>query len=42
MTKEDNEKFEISTKFCICDNTFVAVGVKVRNHCHVTGKRKGV
>ena len=37
MNKE-NKNFERSTKCWICNNTFVEGGVKVRDHCHVTGK----
>ena len=32
MTKEDNEDFEI------CDNDYIDGDVKVRDHCHITGK----
>ena len=38
LTKKDNENFESSTEYCICDNTFVEVYIRVRNHCHVTRK----
>ena len=38
ITKEDDENFETSTKCWICDYTFVESNVKVRDHCHVTGK----
>ena len=34
MTKEDNEDFENSAKFWICD---IDNDVKVRDHCHITG-----
>ena len=37
MNKE-NKNFERSTKCWICNNTFVEGDVKVRDHCHVTGK----
>ena len=40
MTKKDMEDFKNSTKCCICDNTYVDGGVKVRDHCHITGKYK--
>ena len=40
-TKEDDENFESSTKCWICDNTFVKSGIKVRDHCPVTGKDRG-
>ena len=38
ITKKDNEDFKNSTKCWICDNGFVDNDVKVRNHCHITGK----
>ena len=37
MTKEDNENFTNSTKCWICDND-TDNDVKVRDHCHITGK----
>ena len=36
--KEDNENFKKSTKCCICNNDYVDGDVKVRDHCHITGK----
>ena len=41
MTKEDNEDFENSAKCWICDNDYIDTDVKVRDHCHITGKYKG-
>ena len=38
MPKEDNEDFKHSTKFWICNNDYVDNDVKVRDHCHITGK----
>ena len=38
MAKEDNEDFKNSTKCWICDNDYVGNDVKVRDHCHITGK----
>ena len=38
MTKEDNEDFKNSTKCWICNNDYIDNGVKVRDHCHITGK----
>ena len=38
MIKEDNEDFENSTKCSICGNDYVKNDVKVRAHCHITGK----
>ena len=36
MAKRDNENFKNSTKYQICDNTYVDGDVKVRDHCHIT------
>ena len=41
MAKKDNEHFENSTKRWICDNDYIDNDVKVRGHCHITGKYKG-
>ena len=41
ICKEDNEDFENSTKCWICDNDYVNGDVKVRDHCHTTGKYRG-
>ena len=41
MTKEDNEDFENSTKCLICDNDYIDHDLKVRSHCHITGKYRG-
>ena len=41
MTKNDNEDFENSTKCWICDNVYFDGDVKVRDHCHTTGKYRG-
>ena len=41
MTEEDNEGFENSTKCWNCDNSYVDDDVKVRDHCHITGKYRG-
>ena len=41
MTNEDNKDFENSTKCRICDNDYVDTDVKVRDHCHITGKYRG-
>ena len=38
MAKEENENFNNSTKFWICDNVYVDNDVKVRDNCHITGK----
>ena len=41
LTKEDNEDFENSAKSWICDNDYIHTDVKVRDHCHITGKYRG-
>ena len=41
MTKEDNEDFKNPTKCWICDNDYIDGDVKVRDHCHITGKYRG-
>ena len=41
MTEEDNGHFINSTKCWICDNNCVKDDVKVRDHCHITGKYRG-
>ena len=41
MTKKDNEDFENLTRCWICDTDYIDNGVKVRDHCHITGKYRG-
>ena len=41
MAKEDNKDFENSSKCWICDNGYIDGDVKVRDHCHITGKYRG-
>ena len=36
-----NGDFESSAKCWICDNTCFDSDVKVRDHCHITGKYRG-
>ena len=38
MTKEDEHDFENSAKCWNCDNVYVEDNVKIRDHCHITGK----
>ena len=38
MTKEDSEYFKNATKCWICDDAYTDIDVKVRDHCHITGK----
>ena len=41
MTKKGNEGFKNSAKCWICDNDYVDNDVKVKDHCHTTGKYRG-
>ena len=41
IKKKENEDFENSTKYWICDHVYVGGGAKVKDHCHVTGKYRG-
>ena len=41
MTKKDNEDFENSATYWIFNNDYIDNDVKVRDHCHVTGKYRG-
>ena len=41
MTKDGDDDFENSTKYWICDNVYIEGDVKVRDHCHITGKHRG-
>ena len=38
MTKNDDEDFKNSTKCWICDYAYLDGDVKLRDHCHITGK----
>ena len=38
MTQKYNKDFKKSIKCWICDNDYIDTDVKVRDHCHVTGK----
>ena len=41
MTKKDNEDFENSNKCWICDNDYIDGDVRVKGHCHITGRYRG-
>ena len=41
MSKEDNEDFKTSTRCWICDNDYIDTDIKVKDHCHITGKYRG-
>ena len=38
MNKGNNVDFENCTKYWICNNNYVHNDVKLRDHCHITGK----
>lgn len=40
MTKREYENFENSTKW-ICKITYENYDVKVKDHCHITGRYRG-
>ena len=41
MTKEDEEKFEKAKECHICDKKYTEKDIRVRDHCHITGKYRG-
>ena len=41
MTKYDEEQFEKADKCHICEKKYNKTDVRVRDHCHVTGKYRG-
>ena len=41
MIKKDGKDFGKSTKCWICDHGYVYGVVKLRDHCHITGKYRG-
>ena len=41
MTEQDIKDFESANKCHICDKTYVGKDVRVRDHCHVTGRFRG-
>ena len=41
MTKQDNDDIENSTKWWTCDKDYIDTDVKVRDHCHISGKYRG-
>lgn len=42
LTDEENELFDKSEKCYMCDKFFKDKNEKVRDHCHITGKYRGV
>ena len=41
MTKDDEEKFQKAEECHICDKKYTDKDIKVRDHCHITGKYRG-
>ena len=41
MTKEDEDEFKKITKCHICDKKYTEKDIRVRDHCHITGKYRG-
>ena len=41
MSAEEEEKFQLSNSYWICDKLFEIEDEKVRDHCHMTGKYRG-
>ena len=42
MSAEEEERFQLSNSCWICDKLFDVGDDKVRDHCHITGKYRGV
>ena len=42
MSAEEEERFQLSNICWICDRLFDVADEKVRDHCHITGKYRGV
>ena len=41
MTDEDEDAFQKATKCHICDKPYKDKDIRVRDHCHITGKFRG-
>ena len=41
MTKEDEKKFQKAEECYICDKKYTDKDIRVRDHCHITGKYRG-
>ena len=41
MTKEDEKEFEKAKECHICDKKYTEKDIRVRDHCHITGKYRG-
>ena len=41
MTKKDEEKFKKAEEWYICNKKYTNEDIRVRDHCHITGKYRG-
>ena len=41
LEEEEEERFQLSNIYWICDGLFDVADGQVRDHCHVTGKYRG-
>ena len=41
MTEKDDKDFENASKYWICDDIYVVVDIKVRDHSYINGKYRG-
>ena len=41
MTAKDEEKFKTAKECHICDKRYTEKNIRVRDHCHITGKFRG-
>ena len=41
MTKEDEDKFQKANECYICNKKYTNEDIRVRDHCHITGKYRG-
>ena len=40
-TKDDKQNFKNADKCYICNKKYFAKHIRVRDHCHITGKYRG-
>ena len=41
ISENDEQIFHLSNKYWICNKLFDLGDIKVRDHCHITGKYRG-
>ena len=41
MTKKDEEEFQKADRCHICEKKYTETDVRVKDHCHITGKYRG-